>query len=1065
VIEALKRARSYRLTALVAGPGYGKTVALSTLANEVPTAWYTAGSEDAALPTLAGGIVGALRVVLPALLADVRAVADGAWTPGPDESGSAEAFAALLCESLSDQLTDDVILVVDDVQEIARGTGAARLLQGLCRHAPQRFHVVLASRKDLPFSIQRLRGRGQVLDIDASVLAFTAAEVADVLTRLGFDQAGLVSRFREVTGGWPAAVRLAAETMRTDEPTEILKELALHEGRLHSYLAEEVVSAEPPQVQDFLRVVSRLERFSAELCAAAGLRDAPAILGDLARRGLVVGMESASGMWFRMPTLMREFVLDRFPLDGQKTKALHRKAAAWFKTKGDLADVLRSLALAGDDKALRDFLAKEGGVLFESGYVRELIEAARSIPGSHRTPDIDLWVGQAKQAQGDFEGALACYKRAGGDADQLSPGLAWRIGQIHYLRGEPDLAMDAYSRGRINGGDSADESLLLAWTAALHWMQGDAEACRKLAEPAHQAALESGDDRALAAAHTILAMLAAIDGDRRANDAHYLQGLEAADRAGDLFQVVRIRTNRASHLYEEGWFERAVIELDIAIRLAELAGFTSLLPLALSNRGWTSYYRGRLEDAAGDFERSRLLYQRLDSRKIAYPLQGLGTIYLQRGDLALARSSFEEAVRQADAARDVQGLVPSLAGLALVLASDEPERAAELSARAIASGTGMGYVQALLAGGWVAFSSGNRERALQLGETAASTARERRDRIGLAEALQLIASSLPASDRESEHLEEAKRLWHELGNPIGEAQADLALAAIGPAKERGERLETAWRTLESLGIRRGSTAAGPLSAFPRVLQPPLAIRSLGSFQLLRDGSVVPITEWQSKKSRELLKILVARRGDPIHRERLADMLWPDGDPGQMASRLSVALSRIRAALDPEHRFPPDHYIAAGEDAIALSIEQIDIDVDRFMRVAQQGLALLREGRTAEALPFLQTGESTYSGEFLEEDAYEEWAVPLREQARALYIGVTRGLADAAAKTGDPDTAVRCYLRALERDPYDEEAHLGLISTAASAGHHGEARRYYRAYVAKMDEIGVEAAPFPTADRV
>jgi DNA-binding SARP family transcriptional activator len=52
---------------------------------------------------------------------------------------------------------------------------------------------------------------------------------------------------------------------------------------------------------------------------------------------------------------------------------------------------------------------------------------------------------------------------------------------------------------------------------------------------------------------------------------------------------------------------------------------------------------------------------------------------------------------------------------------------------------------------------------------------------------------------------------------------------------------------------------------------------------------------------------------------------------------------------------------------------------------------------------------------------------------------------------------------LERDPYDEPAHLGLVATHEAAGRHGEARRCFRAYCARMDEIGIESASFPRVE--
>jgi Tfp pilus assembly protein PilF len=63
---------------------------------------------------------------------------------------------------------------------------------------------------------------------------------------------------------------------------------------------------------------------------------------------------------------------------------------------------------------------------------------------------------------------------------------------------------------------------------------------------------------------------------------------------------------------------------------------------------------------------------------------------------------------------------------------------------------------------------------------------------------------------------------------------------------------------------------------------------------------------------------------------------------------------------------------------------------------------------------------------------------------------------------DHDAAARSFLRVLEHDHYDEHAHLGLVVTLDRAGRHGEARRSYRADVARMREIGVESVAFPSS---
>ena len=240
----------------------------------------------------------------------------------------------------------------------------------------------------------------------------------------------------------------------------------------------------------------------------------------------------------------------------------------------------------------------------------------------------------------------------------------------------------------------------------------------------------------------------------------------------------------------------------------------------------------------------------------------------------------------------------------------------------------------------------------------------------------------------------------------------------------------------------------------------VAINSLGAFRVVREGGMVPLTAWQSKKARTLLKILVARRGRSTARDFLMEALWPEENPDVVTRRLSVALATVRAVLDPEKRHPPDHFIIGDKDAVRLDLANLPIDVEQFLAAAAEGLALYRNGRATEAKPILLAAEGAYDGDFLEEDLYEDWARPLREEARTMYISVSGALAELAEESGDIDNAVRYHFRILEKDSWDEVAHLALVRTLERAGRHGEARRSYRAYVSRMEEIGVPVAPFP-----
>jgi ATP/maltotriose-dependent transcriptional regulator MalT/DNA-binding SARP family transcriptional activator len=1065
LLRRLDEIRTRRLTTVVAGAGFGKSTLLAAWAAGVHSAWYSLQPEDASLPTFLRGLVDALRLRLPNLPDELGTALGGSLGPDTDELTRADGFAAELGEALELRLDGDLVLVLDDVHELPTGGPPARLVEGLARHAPAAFHLVLSSRTEPPFPIQRLRGRGQVLELDGTLLALGAGETGELLAAaLGPDGRELSGSLHQMTGGWPAATCLAVEALRRQRPREWASSLtSLHRpgGLLFAYLAEEALAREDRVLRELVRLVAPLRRFTAGLCRALGVDADQEMLARLARRGLFLQPRSTVEGWFVLNDLVREVVLASMPLEPGELRALHRRAAAWLAANGHLEEALSSVVACDDPPATAAFLVEHGPAMLVSGATDGVVAAAAELPAALRSAAVEQVEGEARQVKGDWQGALECFRRAAGRARSPAPGLAWRTGLIHYMRSELDQALEVFGRARLDAGPDADRALLLAWTATVHFLRNEADACRSTAQRALDAATACGDDHALAAAHTAMGMLAALEGDRAANDAHYLRALEAAERAKDVLQLARIRANLGSRCIEESSYTEALGELEAAMRLAELSGYAAFLALAQTNRGEAQLGLGRLDEAIVEFEAAKVTYQRIGSFKVSYPLGGLGLVYRERGDLALARAAYEEAAGFAEQAGDLQGLVPALAGLARVLAGDEPDRAGELADRALGYGPGMAWVEAQLAAGWVTLAAGERERAAGFAATAVAAAGTRRDRAGLAEALELRALAAPDPLGELPRLREAAAIWAAIGNRLGEARNALAQArlAVGGPREA----EEAERRLRALGVRAGAElAAGLLRAVATPPSDPVRIQALGGFRVLRAGEPVAADEWQSRKARDLLKVLVARRGRAVAREALMEALWPDEDPVRLSNRLSVALSTVRTVLDPERRHPSDRYVLADKHVVGLA--QLPVDVEEFLAAAAAGLERFARGGQAEALSLLAAAEAAFTGDFLEDDPYEDWAVSLREEARAVYLAVARTLARSAAKAGEHDLAVRYHLRVLERDAYDEEAHLGLVATLAAAGRHGEARRRYRIYGEQMGELGVEAAPFPSAGR-
>ncbi len=452
LLEELGEALRRRLTTVVAGAGFGKSTLLADWASGVPYTWYTMDRGDATIGTCARGFVDALRLVIPSLPDEMTRAVEGPLGPEVEDRSRADAVAALLCEALQQQLSFDAVLVLDDVHEIGRTSPSARLVEGVVRHAPRNLHIVLSSRVDPPFPVERLRGQGQVLDISAPMLAFSEEEVgALVVASLGEESRALAHALRDLTGGWPAAVRLAIEALRVspeEERAAALAGLQRPGGALFPYLASEVFAREQPVVRELLGRIALLERFTVGLCERLGVRRADETIGDLVRRGLFVEPHSSVDGWYTLNDLVREYALEHLSPGEEEAHRLLAEAADWLESHGYVLDALRALLTAEDEKGLASLLEAYGEELIAAGQVDDVIRATDALPGDARSSVVELLIGQARQVRGDWDGALQCFDRAAGRAAELPPGLAWRIGLIHYLRGAPDLAVEACARGR-----------------------------------------------------------------------------------------------------------------------------------------------------------------------------------------------------------------------------------------------------------------------------------------------------------------------------------------------------------------------------------------------------------------------------------------------------------------------------------------------------------------------------------------------------------------------------------------------------------------------------------------
>ncbi|HEY7014920.1 MAG TPA: LuxR C-terminal-related transcriptional regulator [Streptosporangiaceae bacterium] len=350
--ERLDEGLARGLMLVCAPAGYGKTVLLADWARRgpQPVAWLSldAGDNDPARFWRHG--VAALDRSRPGLAERVGPLF------GPPAPASYEGLVtALINELAAGSDADQVLLVLDDYHLID-SQAVHTSLGFLLEHRPPGLHVVLASRSDPPLALARLRGRGQLTELRAADLRFTADEAAALLRQgaavsdVALPETALAALAAR-TEGWAAGLQLAALSLR-GQPDAVGFTAAFTGSHrfVLDYLAEEVLEHQSEQVRTFLLETSVLERLSGPLCdAITGRPGSQALLEEAERAGLfLVPLDEVRG-WWRYHHLFADLLRARLRQDEPERAArLHRNAAAWYAEHDMADDAIRHAIAAGE---------------------------------------------------------------------------------------------------------------------------------------------------------------------------------------------------------------------------------------------------------------------------------------------------------------------------------------------------------------------------------------------------------------------------------------------------------------------------------------------------------------------------------------------------------------------------------------------------------------------------------------------------------------------------------------------------------------------------------------------
>jgi LuxR family transcriptional regulator, maltose regulon positive regulatory protein len=489
-----------RIILLVAPAGYGKT----TLAREWcesrwgPTVWYRAGASAADVAALAADISRVVETVVPGAGEALRDYLRGQDGREPNVATLAQLLGSgLIC------WPQHAILVLDDYHQLIESRASDDFMGLIAQHAPIR--LLLCGRSRPVWALARQLIYGQIFELDRAELAMTKAEVDEILP-VPLSQEAF--RLRQVAGGWPAVIGLAAHSSVARLPPSTLSHT------LHSFFAQELFDRCAPRLQSALIRLAMLPAITDPLAAIAIGQEARATMAEAALAGFLTIHD---GQDYELHPLLREFLRKKAPLLAEEDRqfvidgtlkaliATHR----WDDAFTVIVDCDVPHALPTLVEAALDHLLCVGRV----ATIRSWIEQAR-VEGL-TDPLIDLAEGELAVRAGDLAHARFYGCRAASNATE-EKGNRFRslklLGLVAQLSDDYETAISYYRSSEELAQTQAEvrEALWGQFAAANHSESDDAIAIfsklKALAdeEPDDYLRLASGQFRLICLNHTSL---------------------------------------------------------------------------------------------------------------------------------------------------------------------------------------------------------------------------------------------------------------------------------------------------------------------------------------------------------------------------------------------------------------------------------------------------------------------------------------------------------------------------------------------------------------------------------
>jgi LuxR family maltose regulon positive regulatory protein len=206
-----------------------------------------------------------------------------------------------------------------------------------------------------------------------------------------------------------------------------------------------------------------------------------------------------------------------------------------------------------------------------------------------------------------------------------------------------------------------------------------------------------------------------------------------------------------------------------------------------------------------------------------------------------------------------------------------------------------------------------------------------------------------------------------------------------------------------------------------------------------------LEHWQNASAKAIFKLFILKLGEPIPKEVLIEYVWPEYSIDTANNNLKVAIHNLRKLLNrflyQEDNFPS---VVFRYGCYELNQEiELHTDVEQFERHWAIARRFEKEGNLSDAIREFKLAEALYTGDFLEDEPYDDQTLIRRETLKDIYLIVMSKLAEYSFDSMDYEESIFYCQKILAKDNCREDAYRRLMRCYNRLGNRSRAMRWYK----------------------